>query len=205
MRPEHFARRTLLFLAPSCRNTVDRHDHGDDHRRQRRGLAPQAILDSNASVATLDTIAFAIPGAGPHTIAVASSLPGINDPVVIDGTTQPGYAGSPLIEIDGTRAGAFQHGLTINAGGSTVRGLADQSLQRLRHPALHRRGEHDRGQLPRHRRRRHGRPAERIRRQLERFRRQPHRGQPHLGQLNHRDLALRARGTSSAATSSERT
>jgi parallel beta-helix repeat protein len=88
------------------------------------GSLRQAILDSNASAGTLDTIAFAIAGAGPHTIAVASPLPGINDPVVIDGTTQPGYAGAPLIEIDGTGAGGFQHGLTINAGGSTVRGLA---------------------------------------------------------------------------------
>ena len=30
----------------------------------------------------------------------------------------------PLVEIDGSGAGGFQHGLTINAGGSTVRGLA---------------------------------------------------------------------------------
>jgi hypothetical protein len=42
---------------------------------------------------------------------------------VIDGTTQPGFAGSPLITIDGTNAGASD-GLSINAGNSTLRGLA---------------------------------------------------------------------------------
>ncbi len=85
------------------------------------GSLRQAILDSNASAGTLDTIAFAIPGGGVHTITPASALPTITDPVVIDGTTQPGFAGMPLVELDGsTAAGA---GLSITAGSSTVRGL----------------------------------------------------------------------------------
>ena len=88
------------------------------------GSLRQAIVDSNTSAGTLDTIAFDIPGAGPHTIAVVTPLTAITDPVVIDGTTQPGYAGAPLVEINGVGAGGSQHGLTINAGGSTVRGLA---------------------------------------------------------------------------------
>ena len=84
------------------------------------GSLRQAILDSNASAGTLDTIAFAI-GSGVQTITPLSQLPTVTDPVVIDGTTQPGYAGTPLIELDGsTAAGA---GLTITAGSSTVRGL----------------------------------------------------------------------------------
>ena len=60
----------------------------------------QALLDANA-LAGLDTIAFAIPGAGVRTIFPASSLPPIIDPVVIDGTTQSDYAGQPLIELRG--------------------------------------------------------------------------------------------------------
>jgi len=87
------------------------------------GSLRQAILDSNTSAGTLDTIAFGIPGAGVHTIVPASALPTITDPVVIDGSTQPGFAGAPLIELDGTNAGGFQHGLNITAGGSTVRAL----------------------------------------------------------------------------------
>ena len=85
------------------------------------GTLHQALLDSNTSVGVLDTIAFAIPGAGVHTIVVSTDLPAATDPVIIDGTTQPGYAGSPLIEL--TESTSTQ-GLRISAGGSTVRGLA---------------------------------------------------------------------------------
>ena len=51
------------------------------------------------------------------------ALPEITDQVVIDATTQPGYAGTPLIEIDGSMANASD-GLVIKAGGTTVRGLS---------------------------------------------------------------------------------
>ena len=95
------------------------------------GSFRQAILDANASPG-LDTIAFNIPGAGPHTIQPLSALPTITDPVIIDGYTQPGASpntngpglGSNAvlkIELDGTNAGA--DGLFITAGSSTVRGL----------------------------------------------------------------------------------
>src|SRR5439155_12617745 len=53
-----------------------------------------------------------------------SPLPAVTDPVTIDGTTQPGFAGSPLIELNGSSAGAGVDGLDIRAGGSTLRGLA---------------------------------------------------------------------------------
>ena len=39
------------------------------------GSLRQAMLDANASTGTTDTIAFNIPGAGPHTIQPASLLP----------------------------------------------------------------------------------------------------------------------------------
>jgi parallel beta-helix repeat protein len=84
------------------------------------GSLRQAILDSNASAAILDTIAFAI-GSGVQTITPLSALPEITVPVVIDGTTQPGYAGTPLVEIAG--AGLAAQALFITGGGSTVRAL----------------------------------------------------------------------------------
>src|SRR5207248_2679907 len=84
----------------------------------------QAILDANATVGVTDTIVFNIDGAGVHTIAPLSALPTITDPVILDGTTQPGYAGSPLIELDGSSTGPDTDGLVITAGSSTVRGLA---------------------------------------------------------------------------------
>ena len=79
-----------------------------------------AIMQANVNPGT-DTIAFAI-GAGPQTITPASSLPAVTQPAIIDGTTQPGFAGTPIIELNGTAAGASS-GLVITAGNSTVRGL----------------------------------------------------------------------------------
>src|SRR5262249_43145871 len=86
------------------------------------GSLRQAILDANANPGA-DLIAFNIGGGGVQTIAPTSPLPGITDPVTIDGTTQAGFAGSPIIELNGAGAGASSHGLIISAGNSTVRGL----------------------------------------------------------------------------------
>jgi titin len=82
----------------------------------------QAILDANANPGS-DTISFAIPGLGVHIIQPVSALPTITDSVLIDGTTQTGYAGKPLIQLDGSFAGSGTNGLTISASGCTVRGL----------------------------------------------------------------------------------
>ncbi|MCH7549793.1 MAG: hypothetical protein IH969_09710, partial [Candidatus Krumholzibacteriota bacterium] len=46
-------------------------------------------------------IEFNIPGPGPHTITPLTPLPLIPWPVVIDATTQPGYAGAPVVAISG--------------------------------------------------------------------------------------------------------
>ena len=48
----------------------------------------------------------------------------LTHPAVLDATTQTGFAGLPLIEIDGSNAGGFTHGFNITAGGTTVRGFA---------------------------------------------------------------------------------
>ena len=87
------------------------------------GSLQQAILDANAA-SGLDTIGFQIPGTGVHTITPNNALPSITDPVVIDGTTQPGFAGTPLIEVNGSNAGSSSDGLRLPAGNSTIRGLA---------------------------------------------------------------------------------
>ena len=69
------------------------------------GSLRQAILDANATNG-LDTIIFQIPGTGVQTIELLAALPAITDPVVIDGTTQPNYTGTPLIEINGAGGGS---------------------------------------------------------------------------------------------------
>ena len=57
-----------------------------------------------------------------QTIAPLSPLPAITNPVLIDGFSQPGYAGTPLIELSGSQAGGGD-GLTITGPDVTVRGL----------------------------------------------------------------------------------
>jgi uncharacterized repeat protein (TIGR01451 family) len=85
------------------------------------GSLRQAILDANANPGA-DTINFNIPGTAPHTIILTTPLPAITESVTINGTSQPDFSGSPVVEINGINAGAVD-GLTINAGNSVVRGL----------------------------------------------------------------------------------
>lgn len=89
---------------------------------QGTGSLREAMLNANSTPGA-DTITFNIPGPGVKTINVPVPLPEITDPVVIDGTSQPGYAGTPLIEIDGAFSNS-PDGLVIKAGGTTVRGLS---------------------------------------------------------------------------------
>ena len=84
------------------------------------GSLRQAILDANAH-AGRDTIIFNI-GSGPQTIAPLSALPNLSDPVIVDGSTQPGFAGQPIIELNGTTAGTCLY-LPVSGSGSTIRGL----------------------------------------------------------------------------------
>ncbi len=82
----------------------------------------------------LDLVAFNIPAEGVRTISLASELPPITDPVIIDGYTQPGANPNTLavgnnaaiqIELDGDSCDGFcGQALLISSGGSTIRGLA---------------------------------------------------------------------------------
>lgn len=77
----------------------------------------RAAIDEANAFAGMDSIHFAI-GSGAQTISVIG-LPAITEAVTIDGTTQPGYAGVPLIEVDASSA---NYGLQLSSG-STVRAL----------------------------------------------------------------------------------
>jgi hypothetical protein len=100
------------------------------------GSLRKAITDANAhaniDANTPDLINFAIPGVGVQTIAPASPLPAITDPVVIDGYTQPGASANTLsvgdnavllIELNGANTTGTAIGLELTGGKSTVRGL----------------------------------------------------------------------------------
>lgn len=82
-----------------------------------------AIQEANA-LAGLDVINFNILPGGVQTITPASDLPTITNPVTIDGATQPGFAGTPIIEVNAMSAGG--NALTLSgaaSSGSTMRGL----------------------------------------------------------------------------------
>ena len=61
----------------------------------------------------------------PHTIQPTSALPDIDDAVIINGATEPDFAGTPIIELDGSLALGAVDGLRLisGSGGSTIRGL----------------------------------------------------------------------------------
>jgi hypothetical protein len=92
-----------------------------------------AAVDAAGLGAQPTVISFAIPGAGPRFVISVSTtlgaLPPITVPVLLDGTTQNGFAGSPVVVIDG--GGAIGDGLTLAPGsgsntpghGSTIQGL----------------------------------------------------------------------------------
>jgi parallel beta-helix repeat protein len=99
------------------------------------GSLRQAIVASNQNPGPINeanVITFNIPGSGIQKILLNSDLPVITASVLIDGTTQPGFSGSPLIELNGQtfmlgRPNGVQpgvgHALDITAGLSIVRGL----------------------------------------------------------------------------------
>src|SRR3954470_13126274 len=58
----------------------------------------RAAIASANTTPVADDIAFAIPGAGTHTIALATDLPQITQPVTIDGYTQAGASANTLTD-----------------------------------------------------------------------------------------------------------
>jgi hypothetical protein len=89
------------------------------------GSLRQAILDANTGGPGPHTVAFSILGSGVQIITLASGgLPGISvsGGLTIDGTTQTGYAGSPLIDVVCGSTG--QIAFDFGGPGGTVQGLA---------------------------------------------------------------------------------
>ncbi|MEJ2320738.1 MAG: CSLREA domain-containing protein, partial [Gemmatimonadales bacterium] len=68
-------------------------------------------------------IAFDIPGPGPHTIKPSSELPALVSDVTIDGTTEPDFAGTPVVELDGSITPAMTQGLVVVGSGNVIRGI----------------------------------------------------------------------------------
>jgi uncharacterized repeat protein (TIGR01451 family) len=86
------------------------------------GSLRDALAASNSNIGSTNTIQFNIPGSGPFVITPLTPLPTITVPVVIDGTSQPGYVDHPVVAL--TANSLPGNGFVINGGGSTIRGLA---------------------------------------------------------------------------------
>ncbi|MEZ4648048.1 MAG: SdrD B-like domain-containing protein [Candidatus Eisenbacteria bacterium] len=92
------------------------------------GSLRRAINDANGDVSEPHTIEFALStgdanySGGIWTIPVASGLPYLARAITIDGTTQSGYAGTPVIEIDGS-ATSGETAIGTSAGNCEIRGL----------------------------------------------------------------------------------
>ena len=93
------------------------------------GSLRQAIQGANVAPGS-NAITFSIPGGGVHTITPASALATITGSVIVDGNTQPGFSGTPLIEIAGQNAGTGVDGLGVNVSNVTIRGLAIDRFSR---------------------------------------------------------------------------
>jgi parallel beta-helix repeat protein len=88
------------------------------------GSLRDAIDQANASVGIDDTIIFNIAGGGVHTIALASDLAFITDTVTIDATTEVDYAGTPLIELDGSGITGSTAGFRVVTDNTTIKGFS---------------------------------------------------------------------------------
>ena len=120
------------LLAVVTVNTTSDEDDGDTSSIAALIAAPgldgvislrEAISAANNNVGP-DAIVFNIGGGGHQTIQVLAALPAITGDLTLDATTQTGYAGIPLIELDGSLAGAGADGLRISGGNTIIRGFA---------------------------------------------------------------------------------
>jgi hypothetical protein len=87
------------------------------------GSLRQAIFDANTTPG-MNTVAFNIGGGGVQTIRLSSSGLLIGNSITVDGTTQPGYSGAPLIEVNGSQVSGGPNSVGLAVGdNATVRGL----------------------------------------------------------------------------------
>ena len=106
------------------------------HQRQRRRLAAAGDPEREREHRHAGHDRVRHSGTGPHTIAPLSALPTITRTrSSIDGTTEPDFAAAPIVELNGSGAGAGVHGLKITAGNYGRPRAGDQPVHWRRHLA----------------------------------------------------------------------
>ncbi len=108
----------LLFAAESLAATYPVTSVADTSAT---GTLRWAITSANANGGA-DQITFNLPA--PYKIAPTGELPSIaGASTTIDGSSQPGFSGTPIVHLCGTGAPAATDGLVMGGAGSIVRGL----------------------------------------------------------------------------------
>ncbi|MBX3292305.1 MAG: hypothetical protein KF881_05355 [Acidobacteria bacterium] len=109
-------------------NTTDDQTSGDCLGGAEPCGLRRAIQQANFFGGNVREIRFNIPGNGPFKFEPATNYPSLLRPTIIDGTTQPGFAGTPIIEIDGSSISGSGEGLRIQAADSVIRGLVINNM-----------------------------------------------------------------------------
>ncbi len=105
-------------------------DSNADNVRSQQGSLRQFIKNANAIGSAGGTTAnvsqFRLVGTAPYTIQPVAALPAISDTsggTSLDGTTQSGFADTPIVELAGSLAGSGVSGLTFVTGGNMLKGF----------------------------------------------------------------------------------
>ena len=104
--------------------TVNSMDDSDDGTCDGSHCSLREALDAAEAHDAQSLIDFAIPGEPPFVIEPTSALPWVYDDIAIDGTSQTGYDGAPVVEISGTEAGDATPGLLVFGDDVVLRGLS---------------------------------------------------------------------------------
>lgn len=86
------------------------------------GSLREAILMANSNPG-LDTIHFNI-GSASRTLDLLTALPALSDSVTIDASTQPGFSGTPVVQLNGSAVPGSPDGFRVLASNCTIRALA---------------------------------------------------------------------------------
>lgn len=93
-------------------------------------ISLREAIDAVNNTAGFYNIEFNIPGTGIEVISPATPLPAVAVPVSIDATTQAGFTTTPMVQLDGSSAGAMADGMALDGGGSALRGLSITGFSR---------------------------------------------------------------------------
>ena len=121
---EAMERRQLLSTMTF--NVTTNEDNGDNYAPLAGSLRSAIIQADGVAPGNTAEIDFHLPTDRPLALAPDSTLPAITGPTFLNATTQSGYSGSPLVQLDGSEAGGGAVGLQfLGAGASNgqVKGL----------------------------------------------------------------------------------